>query len=116
MPELLAIDTGAGMWLEGFVTAHCPELSRSRVQELVDGGFILVHGKPAKSSETSRWGSHHPSFPVSEIRERAFLAGLHRASGLCVEVNPPKALIGSSIGIVQVAEGVVLLPQLGRAP
>lgn len=54
--ELLAIDTDAGTRLDRFVTAHCPELSRSRVQELVDGGLILVNGKPAKSSQKLRGG------------------------------------------------------------
>jgi 23S rRNA pseudouridine1911/1915/1917 synthase len=56
MRQLLAIDTDAGTRLDRFVTAHCPELSRSRVQELVDGGLILVNGKPAKSSQKLRGG------------------------------------------------------------
>jgi 23S rRNA pseudouridine1911/1915/1917 synthase len=56
MLELLSIDTDAGMRLDRFVTAHCPELSRLRVQELIDSGLILVNGKPAKSSEKLRGG------------------------------------------------------------
>jgi len=56
MHELLAIDSDAGTRLDCFVTAHCPELPRSRVQELVDGGLILVNGKPAKSSQKLRSG------------------------------------------------------------
>jgi 23S rRNA pseudouridine1911/1915/1917 synthase len=56
MLELLAIDTDAGMRLDRFVTAHCPELSCSRVEELVEGGLILVNGKPAKSSQKLRGG------------------------------------------------------------
>ncbi len=56
MHELLAIDTDAGTRLDRFVTAHCPELSRSRVQELIDGGLILVNGQPAKSSQKLRGG------------------------------------------------------------
>ena len=51
MRELLAIDTDAGTRLDRFVAAHCPELSRSRVQELIDVSLILVNGKPAKSSQ-----------------------------------------------------------------
>src|SRR5258708_22703287 len=54
--ELLAIDTDAGTRLDRFVAAHCPELSRSRVQELIDGGLLLVNGKPAKSSQKLRGG------------------------------------------------------------
>ncbi len=56
MHELLAIDTDAGTRLDRFVAAHCPELSRSRVQELIDGGLLLVNGKPAKPSQKLRGG------------------------------------------------------------
>ncbi len=56
MHELLAIDTDAGTRLDRFVAAHCPELSRSRVQELVDAGLILVNGQSAKSSQKLRGG------------------------------------------------------------
>src|SRR5260221_14188456 len=56
MRELLAIDTDAGTRLDRFVAAHCPELSRSRVQEIVDGGLILVNGQSAKSSQKLRGG------------------------------------------------------------
>jgi 23S rRNA pseudouridine1911/1915/1917 synthase len=56
MHELLAIDTDAGTRLDRFVAAHCLELSRSRVQELIDGGLLLVNGKAAKSSQKLRGG------------------------------------------------------------
>src|SRR5437879_770063 len=35
--ELLALDTDAGTRLDRFAAAHRPELSRSRVQGLIDG-------------------------------------------------------------------------------
>src|SRR5260370_22281266 len=56
MHELLEINTDAGTRLDRFVAAHCAELSRSRVQELIDGGLLLVNGKPAKSSQKLRGG------------------------------------------------------------
>src|SRR5207253_510648 len=56
MHELLAVDTDAGTRLDRFVAAHRPELSRSRVQELIDGGLILVNGKAAKSSQKLHGG------------------------------------------------------------
>src|SRR5437899_12015133 len=56
MRELLAVDTDAGTRLDRFVAAHRPELSRSRVQELIDGGLILVNGKAAKSSQKLHGG------------------------------------------------------------
>ena len=48
--ELLALSTDSGTRLDRFVAAHCPDLSRSRVQELIDAGLVLVNGKPTKSS------------------------------------------------------------------
>ncbi len=54
--ELLAIGTDAGTRLDRFVAVHCPELSRSRVQELVDADLILVNGQSAKSSQKLRGG------------------------------------------------------------
>jgi 23S rRNA pseudouridine1911/1915/1917 synthase len=38
-----------GVRLDKFVAAKCPELSRTRAQELVATGFITVNGRPAKS-------------------------------------------------------------------
>ncbi|HUI50202.1 MAG TPA: RluA family pseudouridine synthase [Terriglobales bacterium] len=40
----------AGLRLDRFVAFHNPELSRTRVQELVNAGLILLNGKPAKDS------------------------------------------------------------------
>src|SRR5260370_22099446 len=56
MRDLLAIGTEARTRLGRLVVAHCPELSRSRVQELVDAGLILVNGQSAKSSQKLRGG------------------------------------------------------------
>jgi 23S rRNA pseudouridine1911/1915/1917 synthase len=54
--ELLAVSTDAGTRLDRFVSSHCPELSRSRVQELIEEGFVRVNGKPAKPSLKMRGG------------------------------------------------------------
>src|SRR5437870_11762156 len=54
--ELLAVATDAGTRLDRFVAAHCTDLSRSRVQELIEAGLLLVNGKPAKASQKLRGG------------------------------------------------------------
>ena len=54
--ELLALATDAGTRLDQFVAARSPGLSRSRVQELIDGELVLVNGKPAKSSQKLHGG------------------------------------------------------------
>jgi 23S rRNA pseudouridine1911/1915/1917 synthase len=48
MHELLAVATDAGTRLDRFVAAHCPELSRTRVQELIESGLVLIDGSAAK--------------------------------------------------------------------
>jgi len=40
----------AGARLDRFVAAHSLELSRTRIQELIEAGLILLNGKPAKDS------------------------------------------------------------------
>jgi len=40
----------AGVRLDRFVAAHSPDLSRTRIQELIEAGLVLLNGKPAKDS------------------------------------------------------------------
>ncbi len=40
----------AGLRLDRVVTNRCPQLSRTRVQELIAGGLVLLNGKSAKDS------------------------------------------------------------------
>ncbi len=46
----------AGHRLDRVVANACPELSRTRVQELIAAGLILLNGKPAKDSHKVRPG------------------------------------------------------------
>lgn len=52
MPEeyLLVTDADAGQRLDGFLASSIEELSRSRIQNLCDGGKVLVDGKKAKKN------------------------------------------------------------------
>jgi 23S rRNA pseudouridine1911/1915/1917 synthase len=43
--ELLASAADAGTRLDRFVAAQCPELSRTRVQELIESGHVQLDGK-----------------------------------------------------------------------
>jgi 23S rRNA pseudouridine1911/1915/1917 synthase len=45
-----------GQRLDRVVAAECPELSRTRVQELIEEGLALVNGKAAKASQKVRAG------------------------------------------------------------
>jgi len=44
------------MRLDRAVAKECPELSRTRVQELIEEGLVLLNGKPAKDSHKVRAG------------------------------------------------------------
>jgi len=48
--EITVADTDAGLRLDRIVALRCPELSRTRVQELIAGGLVLLNGKTAKDS------------------------------------------------------------------
>ena len=43
-------DADAGLRLDRVVANHCPQLSRTRVQELIASGLVLLNGKSAKDS------------------------------------------------------------------
>src|SRR5258705_10580652 len=40
----------AGLRLDRFVSSHSAELSRTRVQELIEAGLGVLNGKPSKES------------------------------------------------------------------
>ena len=48
--EITVEDTDAGLRLDRVVANRCPELSRTRVQELIAGGLVRLNGKTAKDS------------------------------------------------------------------
>jgi 23S rRNA pseudouridine1911/1915/1917 synthase len=54
--EFVADASSAGQRLDRFVAEHCPNLSRARVQELIDESLILLNGSRAKASHKLRVG------------------------------------------------------------
>ena len=46
----------AGLRLDRFVSTHNSELSRTRIQELIQAGLIVLNGKSAKDSQKVRAG------------------------------------------------------------
>ena len=54
--ELTATPSDSGTRLDRFLAAQFPELSRSRVQQLIDSGHVLVNSRPAKGSHRLRGG------------------------------------------------------------
>jgi 23S rRNA pseudouridine1911/1915/1917 synthase len=54
--ELVAASADSGTRVDRFVAGQCPELSRTRVQELIESGAVLVDGRSAKGSYKLRGG------------------------------------------------------------
>jgi 23S rRNA pseudouridine1911/1915/1917 synthase len=52
--KFAAMAEDAGLRLDRVVVQHCPELSRTRVQELIEEGLVLLNGKRAKDSQKVR--------------------------------------------------------------
>jgi 23S rRNA pseudouridine1911/1915/1917 synthase len=52
--KFIVLPEEAGVRLDRFVSAHSAELSRTRVQELIEAGLVVLNGKPAKDSHKVR--------------------------------------------------------------
>ena len=64
--ECSASTADAGSRLDRFVAGHCPELSRTRVQELISTGHVRVNGKPASKGSLHLRGGEKIAVEVSE--------------------------------------------------
>jgi len=113
--ELLALDTDAGTRLDRFVAAHRPELSRSRVQELIDDGHVLVNGKAAKASQKLHGGEliavrAHPrpapraeaeAIPLDVLYEDDDVIAINKSAGMTVHAgagNVSGTLVNALLG------------------
>jgi len=56
--ELLVPSGGRGTRLDRWLADQCPQLSRARLQELIEAGLVLVNGSAAKPSQKLRGGEH----------------------------------------------------------
>jgi 23S rRNA pseudouridine1911/1915/1917 synthase len=83
--------------LDRVVTTHCPDLSRTRVQELIDSADILVNGKPAKVSYRIRGGERitvtaEPRPPIQAEAESIPLETLYEDDDV-LAINKPAGMI-----------------------
>ncbi|HUC53926.1 MAG TPA: RluA family pseudouridine synthase [Candidatus Cybelea sp.] len=115
MHQLLALSTDAGTRLDRFVAAHCPELSRSRVQELIDDGHVLVNGQSLKPSQKLHGGElvsvvAHPrpaphaeaeAIPLDVLYEDEDVIAINKAAGMTVHAgagNVSGTLVNALLG------------------
>lgn len=66
MRNLMVAEGDAGQRVDRYLAAHLPELSRTRIQELIEAGRVLVGGKAIKGARKVKKGEEI----IVEARER----------------------------------------------
>src|ERR1700732_4206007 len=101
--EVLASEIGDR--LDHAVAARYPELSRTRVKELIDGELVLVDGKPSKGSHRLHTGekiainpkarpplrAHAESIPLDILFEDADILAVNKPAGMTVHAGAGNA-------------------------
>jgi 23S rRNA pseudouridine1911/1915/1917 synthase len=64
--ELVASPADTGVRLDRFVAAQCPELSRTRVQELIESGLVRIDGKAASKGSVHLRGGEKITLEITE--------------------------------------------------
>lgn len=114
--ELLVTATDAGTRLDRLIAAQCPELSRTRVQELIESGQVRLDGRPAnKGSVRLRGGeqivvavSERPaiaakpeSIPLEVLYEDEDIIAINKPAGMTVHAGagtPSGTLVNALLG------------------
>ncbi len=113
--DFVALPDEAGERLDRVVTSHCPDLSRTRVQELIEAALILIDGRAAKGSHRLRGGEHisvevqprppmraeAESIPLEIIYEDDDVVAVNKPAGMTVHAgagNPRGTLVNALLG------------------
>jgi len=105
----------AGERLDRVVAAHCPELSRTRAQELIEAGLVLVEGRAAKGASRVRDGqrisveelprppltAQAEQIPLDVLYEDDDVIVINKAAGMTVHAgagNPTGTLVNALLG------------------
>jgi 23S rRNA pseudouridine1911/1915/1917 synthase len=100
--EITGADADAGLRLDRVVANHCPQLSRTRVQELIAGGLVLLNGKTAKDSHKVHAGdtievvpqprpalrAEAESIPLDILYEDEDVIAINKSAGMTVHAGP----------------------------
>jgi 23S rRNA pseudouridine1911/1915/1917 synthase len=94
--ELVASSSDFGVRLDRFLASNCSQLSRTRVQELIEAGLVLVNSHPAKGSHRLRAGERirieiRPRPPLSAQPEAIPLEILYEDDDV-IAVNKPAGM------------------------
>jgi 23S rRNA pseudouridine1911/1915/1917 synthase len=113
--EITASETDGGERLDRFVASHCPELSRTRVQELIESGLVLLNGKAVKDAHKVHAGdlievvpqprpplkAEAESIPLSILYEDDDVIAIDKPAGMTVHAgagNSHGTLVNALLG------------------
>jgi 23S rRNA pseudouridine1911/1915/1917 synthase len=108
-------ESDAGERLDRYLTARLPELSRTRIQELIEAGLVLVDGKPSKGAHRLRGGekigvdaqnrppmrAEAESIPLDILYEDDDVIVVNKAAGMTVHAgagNTRGTLVNALLG------------------
>ncbi len=106
----------AGQRLDRVVTSHCAELSRSRVQDLIDIGLVVCNGTRSRGAHRVRTGDHitvevQPRPPMRATAESIPLDILYEDDDLLAVNKPAGMVVHAGAGNSQ---GTLVNALLGR--
>ncbi len=113
--KLLVAENDAGERLDRYLAAQLPELSRTRIQELIEAGLVLVDGKPAKGAHRLRASqkisvdaqarppmrAEPESIPLDILYEDDDVIAVNKAAGMTVHAgagNTRGTLVNALLG------------------
>lgn len=113
--NLVVEQSSVGERLDRYLAAQLPELSRTRIQELIDSGFVLVDSKPSKGAHRLRAGqkiavdaqarppmrAEAESIPLDILYEDDDVIVVNKAAGMTVHAgagNPRGTLVNALLG------------------
>lgn len=113
--ELLVADADSGQRLDRYLASQLPELSRTRIQELIEEGLVAVDGKPKKGSHKLRAAekitidaqarpplrAEAEDIPLDILYEDADVIAINKAAGMTVHAgagNTRGTLVNALLG------------------
>jgi 23S rRNA pseudouridine1911/1915/1917 synthase len=113
--KLAVAESDAGVRLDRYLAAQLPELSRTRIKELIEAGLVLVGGKPLKGAHRLRAGekiaveaqarpplrAEAESIPLDILYEDADVIVVNKAAGMTVHAgagNTRGTLVNALLG------------------
>jgi 23S rRNA pseudouridine1911/1915/1917 synthase len=111
-------ESDSGQRLDRYLTAQLPELSRTRIQELIEAGLVLVDGRPSKGAHRLRAGerivveaqarppmrAEAEAIPLEILYEDDDAMAVNKAAGMTVHAgagNSRGTLVNALLGLGQ---------------